>query len=183
MVETMNDQSAGETDIRADYAFARSSLPDDRPITVLHIGAGETLVASGKGHQAEATIALAIGAERTSTEFFRHNPPTPPELENAIMLVEDEIARARTAIGDGSSLLTRDPVLREIALIAGLRNQPALTLPLELVEKTFDRLAAVSLGRPAAHEGLPNSAAFAATLLILREFMHHMKFASLAIRD
>jgi len=179
----MNDQSASEIDIRADYAFLRSDLPDDSAVTVLHIGAGETLVASGKGHQAEAIMVLAIGAERTSAEFFRHNLPTPLELENAIMTVEDEIARARTVIVDGSTLVTRDTALRDIALIAGLPDQPELTLSIELVEKTFDRLTAVSLGRPAAHEGLPGSAAFAATLLILREFMHHMKFASLTIRN
>jgi len=178
----MNDQSAGEIDIRADYAFLRSDLPDDSAVTVLHIGAGETLVASGKGHQAEAIMVLAIGAERTSAEFFRHNLPTPLELENAIMTVEDEIARARTVIVDGSTLVTRDTALRDIALIAGLPDQPVLTLSIELVEKTFDRLTAISLGRPAAHEGLPGSAAFAATLLILREFMHHMKFALLIIR-
>jgi len=179
----MSDRSSGETAIRADYALLCSGLPDDEPITVLHIGAGETLVASGKGHQAETTMALAIGAERTSTEFFRLSLPTPLELENAIMTVEDEIARARTIIVDGSTLLTHDTALRDIALIAGLPDQPVLTLPIELVEKTFDRLTAVSLGRPAAHEGLPGSAAFAATLLILREFMHHMKFASLTIRN
>jgi exopolyphosphatase/pppGpp-phosphohydrolase len=181
MVETMNNRSAGEIDIRADYAFVRSSLPDGIIITVLHIGAGETLVASGKGRQADAIMALAIGAERTSTEFFRHDPPTPLELENAIMTVEDEIARTRKVIVDGSRLLTRDSALREIALIASLPDQPVLSLSIELVEKTFDRLTAVSSGRPAAHEGLPGSAAFAATLLILREFMHHLGFTSLTI--
>jgi len=177
----MDDRSLRETAIRADYAFARMELANDESLTVLHIGAGETLVALGKGAQAEATIALAVGAEKTSAEFFRLSLPTPLELENAIMAVEDEIARARTIIVDGSTLLTRDTALREIALIAGLPDQPVLTLAIELVEKTFDRLTAVSLGRPAAHEGLPSSAAFAATLLILREFMHHLKFASLTI--
>ena len=80
-------------------------------------------------------------------------------------------------------LVTRDSALRAIAWIAGLPDQPTLTLSIERVEETFDRLAAVSLGRPAAHEGLPDSVAFAATLLILREFMHHMNFASLTIED
>src|SRR5664279_5040082 len=109
----MNDRSFGETAIRADYAFSRMELANDESLTVLHIGAGETLVASGKGAQAEATIALAVGAEKTSAEFFRLSLPTPLELENAIMTVEDEIARARTIIVDGSTLLTCDTALRE----------------------------------------------------------------------
>ena len=99
------------------------------------------------------------------------------------MSVEDEVARVRAIIVDDSRLFTRDAGIREIALIAGLLDQSALTLSLETMEKTFDRLAAVSLGRPAAHEGLPGSTAFTATLLILREFMHHLKFASITVRS
>jgi hypothetical protein len=34
-------------------------------------------------------------------------------------------------------------------------------------------------GSTAARQGLPGDAGFAATLLILREFMHHLQFASI----
>lgn len=168
-------------DERADALSVRSGLRGERPLTRLHIGDQQTVVVSEHGNSPESTIALAIGSEITSTAFFRHQPPTPLELENAIVTVEDEIARARSMVIDNSVLVTRDSALRAIALIAGLPDQPVLTLSIDLVEKTFDRLAAVSLGRPAAHEGLPNNVAFAATLLILREFMHHMNFAALTI--
>jgi hypothetical protein len=49
------------------------------------------------------------------------------------------------------------------------------------MERTFDRLAQVSLGRPASSEGLPASNSFSATLLILREFMHHLQFAGITV--
>ncbi|MYM95524.1 hypothetical protein [Duganella vulcania] len=42
-------------------------------------------------------------------------------------------------------------------------------------------LAAVIQGKPAAHEGIPDDNAFAATLLILREFMHHLGFSSIGL--
>jgi hypothetical protein len=38
------------------------------------------------------------------------------------------------------------------------------------------------MGRPPASEGLPAGGAFAATLLILRELMHHLKFAAITVR-
>ena len=167
----------------ADALSVRSGLYGKRPLTRLHIGDQQTVVAVEHGDSLESTIALAIGSDITSAAFFRHQPPTPLELENAIVTVEDEIARARSLVSDDSLLLTHDSALRAIARIAGVPDKPVLTLSIELVEKTFDRLAAVSLGRPAAHEGLPDSVAFAATLLILREFMHHMNFASLTIED
>ena len=179
----MSERRPDQSDERADALSVRSGLHGKRPLTRLHIGDQQTVVAVEHGNSPESTIALAIGSDITSAAFFRHQPPIPLELENAIMAVEDEIARARPHVRDDSVLVTRDSALRAIAWIAGLPDQPTLTLSIERVEETFDRLAAVSLGRPAAHEGLPDSVAFAATLLILREFMHHMNFASLTIES
>ena len=56
-----------------------------------------------------------------------------------------------------------------------------MTLGLEVMERTLGRLA-VALGRPEAREGLPGSAAFAATLPILREVMHHLQFSSIRVK-
>jgi hypothetical protein len=49
------------------------------------------------------------------------------------------------------------------------------------VEQLFQQLAAVAEGRPVASSGLPAGRTFAATLLILREFMHHLGFDSIVI--
>ena len=98
------------------------------------------------------------------------------------MAVEDEVTRARTLLARGSSLFTADAAVREIALLAGAPDRPEWVLTLDAMERTFDRLAAVTLGRPASREGLPSSAAFAATLLILREFMHHLQFESITVK-
>jgi hypothetical protein len=46
----------------------------------------------------------------------------------------------------------------------------------------FDRMAAISMGRPAGQDTLPAGAAFRATLLILREFMHHLQFQSITLK-
>jgi hypothetical protein len=49
------------------------------------------------------------------------------------------------------------------------------------VERTFEQLTAVAHGRPVASTGIPVDAAFAATLVILREFMHHLQFMSITV--
>lgn len=51
------------------------------------------------------------------------------------------------------------------------------------MEQTFERLAAVAEGRPVGQEGLPESTEFAAALLILREFMHHLGFSAVHVGD
>jgi exopolyphosphatase/pppGpp-phosphohydrolase len=170
-----------ESEIRRRYAALRVGPPDGKPITLLHIGTEQTTVASGSGAEPEAILMLAIGARKTAVEYFKHQPPTPGELENAILTVEDEVIRARTLGKDGSTLFSTDAAIREIALLAGVPDRPELILGLEAMERIFERLAAITLGRPAAHEGLPSGATFAATLLILREFMHHLKFSSITV--
>jgi len=156
-------------------------MPAGAPLTVLQIGDETTTLVSGNADTPHAYIALNIGAQKTASAHFKHEPPTPGEMENAIMDVEDEVARARAAIVDGSTLFTNDATVRKIAMVAGISNQAVMQFGLTEVEATFDRLVSVLHGRPASAEGLPTSPEFAATLLILREFMHHLRFDSITI--
>jgi len=163
------------------YSSVRRDQPDGTPITVLHIGPTLTRLVFGKDMMAEVTFSLDIGSQKTSSDHFKHTPPTPNEMENAIMSVEDEIAQAPASLLAGSNLFTNDAAIREIAQMAGLADQTVMNFGLTEVEITFDRLVSVLQGRPASSEGLPVSPEFAATLLILREFMHHLKFPSIAV--
>ena len=170
-----------ESSLRKRYDALQAQLAPDTPITVLELGAEHTGVASGSAHAPAATLVLAIGSQHTARAFFKHAVPTPLELETAIATVEDEVTRARAILAQGSQLYTTDAAVREIALLAGVPAAATLHLTLEAVEHTFNRLTALSLGRPATQDVLPPNAAFAATLLILREFMHHLQFASITV--
>jgi len=151
------------------------------PVTALHIGPRHTRVASGSGACAERSIALEIGWARTAREFFRHDPPAPAELEAAITAIEDEVARARSIVAAGSVLSSNDARLRELAHAAGL-GAGEHVLRLEAVEQLYQRLAARSLGALPSADELLASPAGAATVLILRELMHHLGCAALHIR-
>ena len=172
-----------ETEICLMYSGIRPDFPSGVPITVLHIGEEQTAVASGSSIETAAILTLEIGSRKTAVDHFKHDPPTALELENAIQTVEDELARARIMIAPGSTLFTTDAAIHEIALIAGVSDRPNLVLDLDAMERTFDRLAAVTLGMPASQEGIPSSAVFVATLLILREFMHHLRFLSIIVSE
>ncbi len=163
------------------YRAIRQGLAVRTPITVLHIGEHETAVATGVGAEPGKILLLAIGSQKTADEFFRHTPPTLGEIEEAIMQVEDEVTRAREVVADYPNLYTTDDAIREIALIAAGHSGTALHLPVEAVEHVFSLLASHSLGRPASSAGISGSTAFAANLLILREFMQHLKFSSIGM--
>ena len=163
------------------FTTARAQLPAPGTLVLLTIGAEQTDVAVGQTSVPEASISLAIGAESTARDHFRHTPPSPLELENAIVTVEDEVTRARRLIPAGATLVTTDAALREIALLSGVAASEQMQLSLEAMERCFERLAQLSLGRPASSDTLPASNPFAATLLILREFMHHLQFEAITV--
>ena len=170
-----------ENDIQVQYTAIRLGVSTGLPITVLHIGEDQTAIAFGTDVEPEAVLVLSIGSNMTAIDFFKHTPPTPGEMETAIMGVEDEVTRARKLLTGHPTLFTRDVSIRELALIAGVSDQSEMILSLEAVERTFDLLASLVLGRPASSAGIPTNPAFAATLLILREFMHHLQFESIRI--
>jgi exopolyphosphatase/pppGpp-phosphohydrolase len=167
--------------LRTLFAAARAQVSTPSPLVLLHIDAEQTGVAVGQTAEPAAWLALAIGAESTSREHFRHNPPSPLELENAIVTVEDEVTRARALIPAGARLVTSDALIREIALLSGVNGSGTLQLSLEAMERCFERLAQLSMGRPASSDNLPSNTPFAATLLILREFMHHLQFEAITV--
>ncbi|MFJ5457733.1 hypothetical protein [Pectobacterium sp. CHL-2024] len=171
-----------DVNLQQAYSLARQRVVSGVPVTVLYIGEQQTTVVCGASSQPSVTLQLTIGFDKTAAAFFRHLPPTPDEMERAIMAVEDEVTRIRHDIPADSVLFSFDPALVTIAQISGAEEEEACwRLPQDDMERTFKRLERVMLGSPAAWEGIPLENAFSARLLILREFMHHHGFNSALI--
>lgn len=163
--------------LQQQYHDIGATLAEQSPVALLHIGSQQTLVMISES----SVLTLPLGANKTAADYFSHSIPKADEMENAIMAVEDRIMAIRAQIPANGRLLTVDEEIHHIALLAGVADQQVISLSLDAMERTFDRLAAVMLGRPAAREGIPEDASFAARLLILREFMHHLAFAEITI--
>jgi len=142
--------------------------------TRLDIGARHTEARTG-----HVAAQLALGWVVTPQACFFHDPPTPVELERAIEMVEEEVMRTRGAGPSEPLLRATGDALREVADAAGGADR----LSLDAVEQMFQRMASVSLGDPSAGRGLPAGARFVASLLILREFMHHGGFSAVDFTD
>ncbi|MDP4269992.1 MAG: hypothetical protein Q8909_07675 [Bacteroidota bacterium] len=154
------------------------------PITLLHIADEYTILVTGSDIAVESTWLLNIGSQLTSRSYFKHNSPTPDEVENAIQVVEDEIMSIRKLITESSRLFTSDPEIGEIARLTKSATSDSGDLLLrEDMEHLFNRLAAIITGRPTSQDILPTTNTFAATLLILREVMHHIGFEDIVILE
>jgi hypothetical protein len=129
-------------------------------VDALHIGDERTTI---------GTASLSIGAASLARAHFRHEPPLPLELESAIAAVEDEIMRSARPADAGTTLQTADPDLRELARRCAATD----ALSVEAVEQAFGQLAT---------RGIPAGGEAAATLVILREVMHHLGIKAVVLR-
>lgn len=163
------------------FAAARQHIGANACVVVLHIGAEQSGIAVGVGPQADLVKPLPVGSERTARAYFRTTPPSPLAMEQAIQVVEDVVMPLRADIPREALLFGADATLGEIARLAGADQSEPIRLTLDAMERLFNRLSAVVEGSPSAHQGLPESNSFAARLLILREFMHHLQFAQITV--
>jgi hypothetical protein len=126
------------------------------------------------------TLALADGRSAVlpltprslADAAFRHDPPTPQELEHAIDRVEDALTATRLRWEERGTLTASDPNIRTLP---GLEVEGG-TLSRDDVEALFQQLTSASFGHPGACVGLPSGGESAAALVILRECMHHLGF-------
>ena len=164
------------------YAQLIDHLAVTGPLTFLHIGAEQTQVMTGHMPDKTIVLPLALGHAQTATTFFHHLPPTPDEMELAIMTVEDEVTRIRHQVDNQRPLYVYDAAGAEIAEAVGAEPEAAgWPITQDDIERLFKRFEQVMYGRPASWEAIPLDNAFTARLLILREFMHHLGFLSVFI--
>jgi len=122
-------------------------------------------------------ISLPLSPGTLAAQVFSRDLPTPVELERAIDVVENALdATGLPAIPRGT-LVSDDVWVRQLPGLAVADG----TLSREEVESLFQRLASASLGQPSAALGLPAGREAAATLLLLRELMHHLGFEAIRI--
>jgi exopolyphosphatase/pppGpp-phosphohydrolase len=155
-------------------AHDRAKRVAHAPLVWLHLGA-DTLWLVREGDKSGASsLSLDLGTDSTARLFFRADLPRPQELERAIDHVEDELMRAVAWSAGPTTLATEHP------LVLGLA-QPGAVVQRDAVEALFQRLASGALGDPSALKGLPSGREAAATLLILRELMHHLGFSQVVV--
>ena len=168
--------------LKKDLIQAEIPITEKKSFIFLSINAEEThILFEQNPSEPEHQIILKIGYQKTAREFFWHHPPTPLEIETAINMVEDEIIPLHTKVDSSSILVTTDSTIEQIALLAGIAKRSVMMMSLDAMEQVFNRFADIVSGRPVSQDTLPDSLEFAATLLILREWMHHLRFEYIII--
>lgn len=181
----------GEDEAFWTYRGAISGLKKVERVTVVDIGGGSTEITLGHQDRIVNRISLDIGSVRLTERFFKNDPPTHPQLEAAITLVEDELAKVKGfkfqdstlvgVAGTATSLAILDQGLKDFSIQAvtnhtlNLDNVYALfrTLRSKPSSEIF-RLSSVMHGR---------ADVITAGVLILREIMAHYKFREMIVSE
>ena len=123
---------------------------------------------------------LPIGIEPLVASFG-HRMPSALALENAIAEVEDAIMPAAKLLPvQHHTLFGTDPLLRQV-IHSATANPQATAVSRDAIETLFSALARQAERPGYADAQIPQTAEFAAALLVLRECMHHWGFAQLQV--
>ncbi len=171
-----------EVEVRQRFDRARESGAGLGPLTLIVVEATATIVAFAANESPPQIFRLTVGGHTLGPGLLRSAPPTPLALENAIAVVEDEVMPLAKQVPNGSTLVGTGNALHDVARAAGHTFNEDRMLTINDVERLFQQLAALVQGRPFPSSGLPDGNGFAASLLILREFMHHLGFAQIRLQ-
>lgn len=164
---------------RATWLRARHALGG--ALTALEFGEPASAVVVGAGNEPERVIALPLGPGDLARARLGPARPGEAAIEAAIAETEERIMPLRPLLPVGSQCVSRDPRVARIADVLGCASEPWARLDTDLVEQGFNRWVSIALGRPASQDTLPTTPEFGASLLVLREWLHHMGFAGIRI--
>lgn len=151
-------------------------------VTVLALSADTSKVWCQEGTQTLKSIDVSLGVDSLVATTLRHTPPKPIEIEHAIELTEEHVMplAKQFAVGESFQLQGLGAALLAPGLTVTAGATPR-SFHIDDIESIFNRLVAISEGRPATQEHLPTDARFVAVVIIVREFMHHLRFANVQI--
>ena len=159
-------------------------MSDAVPRLALRFEERAAQIQSAPGGDLTVNLSLPLSADTLARDVLRHTPPRPLEIERAIELVEDAVMPARARLPEAFGLQVEDALLREMARSDapdGSSAEAPVWLSLQHIENWFNRLVALSEGRPATQDALPTDAAHAARLVIVREILHHWGLGGLVL--
>jgi exopolyphosphatase/pppGpp-phosphohydrolase len=171
------------TALNSIYAHARKLVPELQAVVVLHLGDYESMLAWGTKEMPSQYFSMPLGLSELAKLIMQNGHLSELAMERAIAEVEDIVMPFRAKLPTSAQLFTEDTEIVELAHWAGMSDHTEQwQLTTDAVEQLFNRLVALAQGRPASQDDLPTTGHFSATLLVLRERLHHLGFEDVTVQ-
>lgn len=143
-------------------------------IIVLDLGGEASTLYRIADQSQQPSHRLALGVDALVRQSLRHEPAWPIEIEHAIDVTEEAVMPIAAQLSHADELHTQGlgGAIIGTSLQASGMFQSVYTV--QEVEALFNRLIAVSQGRPMSQDNLPTDVRFVGAVLIVREVMHHL---------
>ena len=181
----------GDDEAYWSYRGAISGISRIKKATVVDIGGGSTEITVGDDKEIFDSISLDVGSVRLTERFFKNDPPTHPELEAAMTLVEEELAKAGGFDFGGSTLIGVAGTATSLAILAqGLKDfsiESVTNYKLDLdsvylLLRTLRAMPSCEIRRLSSMMEGRNDV-ITAGALILHEVMAHFKFKEMMVSE
>lgn len=168
---------AKEKVLRSIYAAALDKASEPEAIVVLALDDEAVWLAFGAQSRPTQVVPLPLGLSTLAARFFGGGTFSELAIEQAIAEVEERVMPWQRQLPSPARLFTADADIVDIARWAGMPEEGRTwRLSTDSVERLFNRWIARAQGRPASRDALPLTARFSASLLVLRECLHHLGF-------
>ena len=178
----LRSTGTANTPILASLARLRAYSATEKPIAVLHLGEDALAAAWAMQGQAVHVSSVSLGLQTLADRYLSAECVSPLKVEQAIAEIEDTVMPWHKQLNDTVQLFTEDTVVAELAHWAGMPSDARSWLfTTEMVEALFNRWVARIQGRPFSQDPLPVAGKLAAALLVLREWLHHLRFEHITV--
>jgi hypothetical protein len=144
----------------------------------------DAAVLHSTAHPDMPALRIAFSHSDMEERFFPQGQLSPLHLERAIQWVEDHIQAAHIHWPKGAKLFTKEADLQSLASVSGVSEGAQRVLHVDAVEQSFSRLVMQAMGQIPHQEALPYSARVFASVVFVRELMHHLHFPQIwVLRD
>lgn len=157
-------------------------VPEGGPVTIFQLKDRQYILDVTDAIEADQSTVIKAGDISVIFDNLQHEPAEAIELEAAIADIEDQLMSIINDLPKHRYLVTSEQTIWDIAKVAGLNTDNEIQLDINTVEEIFNRLVDVAYGTPASRLDLPVNREFAATVLFLRELMHHGSYDFIILR-
>jgi len=146
----------------------------------LTIGENELIFQFIQDNESNKEIILPVGYQSLVESFFKRDIPSESETEYAINYIEDELMSNTELQNNHANLYSADKNIINIFRKNGIDTD---SLSRRSIEDLFSQYARVVMGAPASELQTKITREDFATVLVLREIMHHLDFEALTLSE